>query len=200
MIIGLTGYSGTGKNSAGDFLQREFKFHQVAFANKIRELSYNINPHLGRNDYGISSYLVGMVDELGWERAKREIKEVREFLQSVGEGARQTFGDTFWIDQVFTPELFENNKDIVVTDVRYENESNHITAIGGYIVRIVREGCGPINNHITEQELTCDYIVANVTDEKSVLENRLRELIRGLRNLENYNQKKYVIPGTPTPS
>lgn len=183
MIIGLTGYSGAGKDSAGAFLQREFQFHQVAFANKIRDLALNINPYLGHNDYGTSPYLAGMVDELGWERAKREIKEVREFLQKLGEGARQTFGDTFWIDQVFKPELFENNKDIVITDVRYENESNRISDLGGYIIRVVRSGHGPVNDHITEKELAFDYSVTNVTGDHNVLESRLRELVRGLRKL-----------------
>lgn len=187
-LLGLVGYSGVGKDSAGDFLEREFQFRQVAFADKIRELSYNINPYIGINDYGTSPYLVGIVDEIGWERAKREIKGVREFLQKVGEGARQTFGDRFWIDKVFTGYYPESDEDIVVTDVRYENESTFISQLNGYIVRIVREGYGPVNDHITEKPLLFDYTVTNVTGDKHALEYRLRELVLGLRNLENYSK------------
>lgn len=189
MILGLCGFSGSGKSTAGAFLESEFGFHQVAFADKIRELSYNINPYLGRNDYGISSHLAGIVDELGWERAKREIPEVRKFLQSVGEGSRQTFGATFWIDQVYAEVyLDEDDKNVVITDVRYQNELEFISTLGGYTVRIVREGHGPVNDHITEKELPFDFSITNVTGDHTSLKNGLRELIRGLRKLENYNQ------------
>jgi uncharacterized protein with PIN domain len=185
MILGLTGYAGVGKDTAAEYLVKEFNFTRVAFADKLRQLAYNINPYIHHEVPGLSHRLVGIVDEMGWDRAKREIIAIREFLQGTGHGARLTFGDPFWIQAAFTPEVLQNT-DIVVTDVRYENEVKYIADLGGYIIRIQRDGFGPINDHITEKELAYDYIITNDNVSKSYLHYSLSELVVGLRRLENY--------------
>jgi dephospho-CoA kinase len=61
MIIGLTGYARTGKDTVASVLVKDFGFERIAFADPIRELLYELNPKVN----GI--YLREMVEEHGWE-------------------------------------------------------------------------------------------------------------------------------------
>jgi dephospho-CoA kinase len=44
MIIGLSGYSRSGKDEVAKILVEDYGFTRIAFADKIRELLYEMNP------------------------------------------------------------------------------------------------------------------------------------------------------------
>ncbi len=44
MIIGLTGYAQSGKDTVANILVERYGFTRVAFADKIREFLYETNP------------------------------------------------------------------------------------------------------------------------------------------------------------
>mgnify|MGYP006281976585 CR=1 FL=1 len=90
MIIGLAGYAGAGKDTAGDILIQKHDYMRIAFADKIRAFIYDINPQVG------SLTLQEVVAKDGWDVAK-QIPEVRRLLQDTGiAGFIRDFGGQVW--------------------------------------------------------------------------------------------------------
>lgn len=154
-IIGLSGYAGSGKDTAALGLITD-GWERRSFADVLRAFCYAQNPLVKRADeafMGGYEYLPlrELVDEAGWERAKVENPEVRELLQRTGtEAGRDVLGANVWVDAVMN-----NLPDapVVVTDVRFGNEYAAIKAAGGHVVRIERPGIGPVNAHESDRAL-----------------------------------------------
>jgi|ERR1044072_2131258 hypothetical protein len=142
MIIGLCGLAQAGKDTAAQHLIDNYGFQRLAFADKLKDLSYLINPELHE-----------AVDAVGWEATKK-IPVFRRFLQDLGHSARLVFGDDFWVDQVLPQydEFVEDIGNIVVTDMRYANEFHRVEWHQGWTVRIIRPGLKAPNNHVTETQ------------------------------------------------
>lgn len=162
-IIGLSGYARSGKDEAAKVLVEEFGFTQVAFADKLREFLYALNPTImaeydGQGHiHNAVSTVRRVIDHEGWDGYKNTIwvTPIRELLQRLGtEAGRQTMWDTIWIDAALTghPE----DAKLVVSDARFINEFEAIKSRGGKIWRIEREGVGPANDHASEME-ALDY-------------------------------------------
>ena len=179
MIIGLAGYARSGKNSVGEILVKHHGFEQRAFADKIRETLIALDPILFPT-VGIkgqpSGYRMSMED-LTFEDLKNDPEtgaEIRRLMQRMGtEVGRNIFGETFWIDQCL-PVISTSNDEktyykyrmpsIVVTDVRFLNETQRIRELGGIIWWIDRPGFGPVNDHVSDNSLTaenCDVTIHN---------------------------------------
>lgn len=155
MIIGLSGYAQAGKDTVAEIMGRKYGYERVAFADKIREFLYDMNPSTG------TELLKAKVDSEGWEQAKRH-PEVRRLLQTTGMAGRTLFSEMFWIDQVFSQ--LDSEKKYVITDVRFTNEANSVKKFGGEIWRIKRQGIEAINSHVSESEMDryhVDRILSN---------------------------------------
>lgn len=146
-IIGLTGYAQSGKDTLAKILVEEYGYHRVAFADKIREFLYEINPMVACSPTG---YLKDLVDLVGWDAAKQE-PQVRRLLQDLGVGARKLFGDQFWVAQVF---LTMPSDKVVITDVRFANEADAIKKYdSAQVWRVKRSGVSAVNAHVSETEM-----------------------------------------------
>jgi hypothetical protein len=176
MIIGLSGYSRSGKDEVAKILVEEYGFTRVAFADKIRELLYEMNPIVDTH-YKLQS----LVDAYGWDEVKRR-PQVREMLQNVGVGARKLFGDLFWVHQAMTSMALAH-PNIVVTDVRFTNEAETLELNGGQVWRIKRPGVDAVNDHVSEHELD-GYKVKMILKNEGTLDD-LRELVRRRMALVN---------------
>jgi len=158
MIIGLTGYAQSGKDSVAQTLVEKYGYTRVAFADKIRELLIETNP-LIRDGFRVES----VVSAYGWDQAKVLFPEIRYLLQSLGVGARTIFGENFWVQQALRQVHFEGN--YVITDVRFTNEADAIKKYDdAQIWRIKRPGVQAVNAHISESELDgykVDKILSN---------------------------------------
>ena len=144
MIIGLSGYARSGKDEVAKILIEDYGYKRIAFADKIRNLLLEVNPQIG------SDRLKHLVNTYGWDVAKLQ-PEVRHLLQSIGLGARNIFGDSFWIGQVFYD--MDDTANYVITDVRFFNEAQTVKNYEGQIWRVKRPGVEPVNNHVSENEL-----------------------------------------------
>lgn len=173
-IIGLSGLARSGKDEAAGVLVREFGFTRVAFADKLREVLYELNPIVG--EYGwtningaINSYknrLKDVIDEYGWNGYKetRFGPEIRYLLQRLGtEAGRETLWDTIWIDAAFAG--LPDDAKIVISDARFINEFEAVKSRGGQIWRIERPGIELLGNHPSETEALSydgfDYTIHN---------------------------------------
>jgi hypothetical protein len=150
MLIGLTGYAGSGKDTVAEFLVKEHGFVRYAFADKMREALERLNPFV--SDCGLS--LEDILANETWDEAKRHYPEVRELLQRFGtEVGRTMFGEDFWINLAYKQWRADGfHKDAVFTDVRFPNEGEWIMKMGGVLCRVDRPGVGPVNGHSSESQ------------------------------------------------
>jgi ectoine hydroxylase-related dioxygenase (phytanoyl-CoA dioxygenase family) len=161
-IIGLSGYARSGKDEAAKVLVEEFGFTRVAFADKLRDFLYALNPMVihaqeinpkdGSHKKDIK-YVQDVIDEYGWDKYKETIfgDEIRRLLQRLGtEAGRETMWDSIWIDAAFAG--LSDDAKVVVSDARFINEFEAVVSRGGFILRIERAGVGPANSHASELE------------------------------------------------
>lgn len=207
MILGVAGKARSGKDTVAKYLKEKYKFNQHAFADNLRGLAYEINP-LIQSDYNEvvsigsnvnlwtikraekSERTVGyirlrdLLNDAGYEKAK-EFKEVRKFYQDLGMSLRSSFGENFWIDQLWKEmeqkygmyskdlnvEAFMSN--IIISDVRFENEAVAVRNAGGYVIKINR-GDGDGDEHISEKDLPphlINFTVPNIAGTDLLYEN-----------------------------
>lgn len=181
MIIGLSGYARSGKDTAAAALVA-IGFTRVAFADVLRQFLYKLNP-IVEGYYSAELHrpprVADVIDKYGWDSYKQTShgKEIRELLQRLGtECGRELIGDSVWIDAALGDSHLGYN--VVVTDVRFENEAEAIRDRDGIVVRIERPGVGPANAHPSETALDdwpFDYIVGN-TSTVDVLHQKMRRL------------------------
>lgn len=153
MIIGLAGYARSGKDSAADTLE-SIGFRRIAFADKLREFVYALNPRVTYPDTNVTRPLKDIIDTYGWANYKETkwADGVREQLQFIGtDCVRNILGHDTWVNATFN--AIDFSKDYVITDVRFPNEAEGIREKGGLVYRVLREGVGPANSHYSEVAL-----------------------------------------------
>jgi hypothetical protein len=149
MIIGLTGYAQSGKDTVAEILVRKSGYKRIAFADPIRNVLYDMNPMID-NIAGEPIFLQTLVNRVGWDEAKQNPR-VRQYLQNLGVSARTHIDSDVWVIRAVRE--MNSDEDIVITDVRFENEARLIKAAGGQIWRITRPGVAPVNGHVSESEM-----------------------------------------------
>jgi hypothetical protein len=172
MIIGLTGYAQSGKDTVAKILVENYGYTRVAFADKIREFLYETNP-MYDSMAGEPVFVKAKVDRDGWENAKKS-PHIRRLLQNSGVAARKIFGEDFWVNQVFKD--IDPSSNIVITDVRFSNEAEAIklitqfTGIESQVWRIKRIGVDAVNAHVSESQMD-DYPVDQIFTNNSSIED-----------------------------
>lgn len=145
MLIGIVGFAGSGKNTVGDILVNEFGFHQVAFADAVKDavaVIFGWDRDLLQGDTNESRVFREMEDEWWSERIpKHRPVTPRKMLQLMGtEAGRDVFDYDIWINATFREiERYDALiPDWVITDVRFPNEMNAVKKAGGIVIRISR--------------------------------------------------------------
>lgn len=151
VLIGLSGFAQSGKDSTAAFLIKHHGFERVAFADPLRDIAYALNPVIGEaNGPDRWQRLAALVDEYGWDEAKK-VPEVRGTLQRLGMAVRDYLYADAWVDAAMN-----RARDLtrcVITDVRLPNEWHAVKDNGGYVVRVERPGVGAVNEHVSEHAL-----------------------------------------------
>lgn len=163
MLIGVTGYAQHGKDSIARFLVEEYGFTQMSFAAPLKQLALLVNPYVGYESFDSDRSLerairlAEVVEVLGWDDAKTELKEVRRVLQQLGTRAREVLGPDVWVsafrktaldeglarwtaDDEYDSYRLDFVKDVVVSDVRFLNEALMIRGQAGLLWRVDRTG------------------------------------------------------------
>ena len=175
MIIGLSGYARSGKDTVAGMLMGIHGYERVAFADKIRKLLFAMDPLVMHGDTPFR--LQDIVESKGWEDSKTEYPEIRRLLQDLGVGGRQLLEDSVWINAALNG--FDAADKVVVTDVRFKNEAARIKELGGQLWRINRINVGPANDHISEVDLDdwgFDGVITNNSDMPNLIK-QIRKLL-----------------------
>lgn len=177
-IIGIGGFAGAGKDEAAKVLVEEFGYSRIAFADVLRDMAYALDPdvYVEMGQEGGWKPLTKVVDDFGWDRAKNEFPSVRRILQRLGtEAGRDILGENIWVDTAFKN---APPGDIVVTDVRFQNELDSIKQRGGTTVYVLRPGVGPRNSHPSETSITKDDFDVVINNDGS-----LDDLVEKMRSV-----------------
>lgn len=161
MLIGLSGWATAGKDSVGRVLAHLYGYQRVSFADNLKAFVRDVNPIVRADlDYLVGGYpqvpvarvtrSATLVEQHGDTVAKNEA-EYRRLLQTTGDKARHYFGEDVWVNSAFR--ILEDGKHYVITDCRYQNEALSIKERGGLVLRVIRPGVGPINDHVSERDL-----------------------------------------------
>lgn len=176
--IGLHGFAGTGKDTVAEILS-QYGYTRVAFADVLREALYVLNPVILFDDYGYDQRVQDLVDNLGWDEAKRRYEEIRRMLQVLGtEVGREMIDQNVWVDSVF--KKLEEDKKYVFTDVRFVNEHQAIDSRLGLLVKIDRPGYGPVNAHKSDKGLPDEWFDVRINNDGTLddLNTKVREILR----------------------
>lgn len=137
MIIGLVGFIGSGKGTVGDILEQK-GFIKDSFAKPLKDacaVMFGWSRELLEGDTEMSRKWREEPDSYWSEKFGREFTP-REALQKMGtEAGRDVFHKDIWVISLLNR---AKGKDVVVTDVRFQNEIEYIQGNGGIVIRVKR--------------------------------------------------------------
>lgn len=166
LIIALSGAAGSGKDTIANRLMESGAWGKYAFAAPLKKgvsAMFNIPMEDLENPItkNVPSYKFG--------------RSIRYMLQTIGtEYGRHLIADDVWIqlakENIERQLLHVNN--IAITDCRFENEADMVHAMGGYVIRIIRDenphtaiiASNAISNHASESGFPvekCDFTLYN---------------------------------------
>jgi hypothetical protein len=174
MIIGLSGYARSGKDTVAELLCLNYGYKRVSFADPMREALLRLNPVIGHEP------LAHLVNDYGWDVAKSK-DEARRLLQVFGtEVGREMFGGNFWIDQAF--KQIDPAANVVIADVRFPNEADAIKARGGQVIRVNRKDITAVNRHVSEHAMD-NYMFNHVIYNDGTLDDLADEVFMLVKEL-----------------
>jgi hypothetical protein len=186
MIIGISGYSGSGKDLVGTIIQEISlnKWHVKKWAGKLKTIASILTgiPVENFEDQEFKKTLLGPE----WGTVKdiplngvpvfadmqfNSLMTVRDFLQKLGtEAIRDSLHENTWVNATMVDYTAESNW--IITDTRFPNEAEAIKKAGGIVVRINRPGVQPINPHPSETSLddwNFDAVINNDGDVSDIV-------------------------------
>ena len=180
MLIAVTGYKNSGKNTVCNVLESEYGFKITGMADALKEQMLILNPYIPTTFTGFSP-LSDLVKFYGWDVCKERFPEVRRLLQIGGtEAGRRIFGENIWAEVWYkrTKVWLEQGYDICVSDMRFLNEAAFVRELDGQVWRVYRPGTAVGDQHESETEL--DQIQSDVTIFNEGTLDQMAVVIRGI--------------------
>lgn len=178
-LIGLSGRARSGKSTVADILEC-VGYTQVAFADALK---------------GAAAVMFG-IDEACFYDDDRKEKIIphwgispRQMAQRLGtEGGRNVFGKDLWIkrlEQTLSDLHGLYTANVVVTDVRFDNEAEWVRSKGGAMINMVRPGAPSVTEHASEGGVSSHLIDAVIYNDGSFeeLEAKVWRAMSGLGRL-----------------
>ena len=178
MVIGITGYKGSGKSVIASYLVREYRFRSLNFkAGLIKELRENFGPLL--EEIRKQSDCASIPALL---REKPTL--ARLLLQCYGTEVRRGDDPDYWVNKWQKSLARMSTNNIVADDVRFLNEEAAVKLQGGIIIRIVRDDIKPKDKHTSETEqksIEPDFTIVAGKGEHEKVYKAVDEIIRTLK-------------------
>ena len=119
-IICLTGEARSGKDTTGLFLVEKYNFKRFAFADGVKKTAAELEMPVSIKGLPDTSY-GDVLDTIGYELAK-PVSNIRDVTIKVGEGLRNCISADIWANMVMEEMRHHPNDNIVITDMRQQNE------------------------------------------------------------------------------
>jgi hypothetical protein len=141
MLVSVTGFIGSGKDTIADYLITEHGFKKESWAGSLKDAVSHIfgwDRELLEGKTKYSREWREQIDPWWSERLGIEKLSPRWVLQQWGtEVGRQSFHNDIWIASLEN-KLRQSKDDIVITDTRFPNELAAIQRLGGITIRVHR--------------------------------------------------------------
>ncbi len=141
MIIGITGFIGSGKDTVADYLVNSHNFHRESFASTLKDAVsavFGWDRDLLEGKTKEAREWRECVDQWWAERLAMPTLTPRWVLQYWGtEVCRRGYHDDIWIASLEN-KLRNSRDNVVISDCRFPNEINSIRNTGGKIVWVQR--------------------------------------------------------------
>lgn len=163
MLIGLVGKAYSGKDTVADYLVDKWEYKKLSFACHMKDITalmFNWERSLLEGNTEKSRNWREQTDEWWSERLQISNFTPRRALQIVGTDLiRKHLNIKFWIIAMEKKlnSLLESNMNVVISDVRFENEIEMIRKLGGKII-----GLNRISDDSKMDQLIASHISENV--------------------------------------
>lgn len=195
------GSAGAGKDTVGSLITNlVHNASTFAFAEPVKRAAMLIDPIITSNiETGETKKLIHLseiVNDIGWDDAKREYPEVRRLLQRIGTDAGWHLhqNPNLWIDLMdasITAATESSTQPVtaVITDLRFPHEAGYVRSQGGQIIDVMRVlptdedaqkylAENPYNKAASETEvILSDYTIVNDSD-LQMLEDRVKHYLK----------------------
>lgn len=195
-LIGISGKLRSGKDTVADHLVEKHGWVKLGMSDALHEAMMKLDPivdlrlkfedHKGLR-WWIIKHLDGdavrytgtepvhyatYVDKLGYVTAKENI-EVRRLLQRLGtEVGREMFGENVWVNLAADKiqALRNEGKNVIITGIRFPNESLLIERLGGTRVLVERPGLEEtaLSSHASETSIDKDQVDVVIHNDKDL--------------------------------
>jgi len=134
IIVGVTGYARSGKDSVADRLVARHGFKRMSFAGPLKEVLLKMDPIIGMDPMS-PGYTIKLGKALerhgGEDGVKKLFPEYRRLLQKLGTEGIRAIDEQFWIKAAAKMIMAEaNDSRLVFTDCRFPNEAKAIQEAG----------------------------------------------------------------------
>jgi len=161
MLVGVCGKAGSGKDTVGDYLVKNYNFKKIALADPIKRLVKDVFVLEDNTVYNRDLREKPLPQWGGWS--------VRELLQFIGtELFRHNIDDAVWVKSLWFRIKNDDGHNYVVTDVRFPNEINYLAESGGSdfvsikVDRDGKDGSVGLSSHESEAyDLDAQYELEN---------------------------------------
>ena len=155
IIIGFIGASGSGKDTAADYLVKTFGFQKMSFAAPLKRMVKECFLLSDEQCYGNKKEII----DKRWGCSPREMFQVlgTEFAQYILPELLPSLQDKFekkcfWVYHLLEQIKIKSKYCIVISDVRFQHEINALIKEGAYLYRIERSNNKKTREHISEEE------------------------------------------------
>lgn len=169
VLIGLVGKKGSGKDTLKDYITKNNNnIISYAFADPLKEICRILFQLNDQQLYGHQTVKEKKIDELNvsprilFQRIGTNLFR-KQLLNVLPEMKHLLKNDSIWIFAF--KRWYEKNKnsDVIVSDVRFENEAQCIRDMGGVLIYIDRfsENTDEHESEKNIEKIKCDYVIKN---------------------------------------
>jgi hypothetical protein len=153
MIIGITGKKFNGKDTISDYIVCKYKFTKIAYAEPLKEVCRNLFNFTDEQLYGNKK------EELDpfWNITPRQAFQYigTDMIRNNMEGLVKGVNNNFWVkclEKRILDLISRGVTNIIVSDIRFENEAALIKKFNGYVIKVIRN-ISNNDNHSSEVEI-----------------------------------------------
>ena len=166
VVIGVTGKKRNGKDTVGDYLVKNHNFIKLSFADPLKQACKILFNFSDEQLYGNDKETI----DSRWNTSPRKVLQYlgTDIFRNNMNQIIPDINNDFWVKclEIKIKELLNvnPNTNIVICDVRFQNEVDMIHNINGTIIRVTRDNIINNDSHISENnidELIVDFDIFN---------------------------------------
>lgn len=150
MIIGFSGLKRSGKDTSADYFVGKYSFQKLTFAGPLKEICGILFNFDNEQLYGDKKEVI----DTRWGVSPRTVLQFvgTDLFRDQMSKMMPDIKDEFWVKSLEfkCKDLLKKNINIVISDVRFQNEVDMIHKYGGIVIKLERPLFGSYDLHPSE--------------------------------------------------